>query len=74
MICIEILDPVNAVVAEFQISVNFFTISKKRISTLICPIFFNRELRRNIWFLPGNESYYSSGVPGFYLQENFELI
>ena len=35
---------------------------------------FLREPGRNIWFLPRNESFHCFGVPGFYLQENFELI
>ena len=53
MICIEILDPVNAVVAEFQISVNFFTISKKRILNLICPIFLTGNLGGTFGFFLG---------------------
>ena len=62
----------NAVVTKFQRLQHL--LSKQHHYNCNLSLFSFRELRRNIWFLPRNESGHCSGVPGFFLQENFELI
>ena len=55
-----------------EISADIFTMQAAYSNTKV--VAFLREPGRNIWFLPRNESFHCFGVPGFYLQENFELI